>query len=47
MIHGEPNIKNKNKSIIDWTNGCIALQNRDMLEIYKQVSINTPIYIIP
>ena len=47
MIHGEPNVKNKNKSIIDWTNGCIALQNRDMLEIYKQVSIKTPIYIIP
>ena len=45
MIHGEPNIKNKN--IKDWTNGCIALKNEDMLEIYKHVSIKTPIYIKP
>ena len=45
MIHGEPNIKNKNIKV--WTNGCIALKNEDMLEIYKYVSIKTPIYIKP
>ncbi len=47
MIHGEPNIKINEKNIKDWTNGCIALKNKDVKEIYENVSINTPIYIKP
>jgi len=47
MIHGQPNIIRTNKSNKDWTNGCIALQNKDIKELYKYVSINTPIYIKP
>ena len=44
MIHGEPNNKKapQNK---DWTNGCIALSNKDITELYKYVLLNTPIYI--
>lgn len=47
MIHGEPNIKRQNNNLKDWTNGCIALNNKDIKEIYQNVSINTPIYILP
>ena len=47
MIHGEPNIKKNKKNIKDWTDGCIALKNKDLKEIYENVSINTPIYIKP
>jgi len=47
MIHGQPNL-NKNKKIIkDWMNGCIALRNEDVKEIFNYVSIYTPIYIKP
>ena len=31
----------------DWTEGCIALENPDMLEIWNMVSDNTPIKIEP
>ena len=44
MIHGDPNNKSapvKN----DWTNGCIALSNKDITELYGYVSLKTPIYI--
>ena len=44
MIHGDPNNKSapvKN----DWTNGCIALSNKDINELYNYVSLKTPIYI--
>ena len=47
MIHGQPNISKNKKIIKDWTNGCIALTNEDVKEIYHYVSINTPIYIMP
>ncbi|MBH87801.1 MAG: hypothetical protein CMJ12_01425 [Pelagibacterales bacterium] len=47
MIHGQPNIIKNKKIIKDWTNGCIALTNEDVKEIYNYVSINTPIYIMP
>ena len=51
FIHGMPNGKewmrwkyNLNK---DWTNGCIALTNRDMKEIWDLVADGTPIVIEP
>lgn len=31
----------------DWTAGCIAVKNNEMLEIYNAVSIGTPIFIRP
>lgn len=31
---------------IDWTEGCVALENEDMKELYNLVSKGTPVYII-
>jgi murein L,D-transpeptidase YafK len=49
MVHGQPNeagwlerMKNKNR---DWTFGCIALSNNDMVNVYSMVTVNTPILI--
>jgi len=50
MIHGLPNDPRKGVdyySTRDWTDGCIALSNADMLEIWMLVSDNTPIEIQP
>ena len=50
MIHGLPNEMHKEPEYYatqDWTNGCIALSNADMLEIWTLVSNNTPIEILP
>ena len=44
MIHGEPNNKRAPQKK-DWTNGCIALSNKDISELYNYVSLKTPIYI--
>ena len=44
MIHGEPNNKRAPEKN-DWTNGCIALSNKDITELYKYVLLETPIYI--
>jgi murein L,D-transpeptidase YafK len=44
MIHGEPNNKRVPKEK-DWTNGCIALSNKDIAELYKYILLKTPIYI--
>ena len=44
MIHGEPNKKNRSEQK-DWTNGCIALSNKDIEKLYKLVFFETPIYI--
>ena len=44
MIHGEPNNKSAPEKN-DWTNGCIALSNKDITELYKYVLLKTPIYI--
>jgi len=51
VIHGTPNGISE-KAIIrkrgrDWTNGCIAIKNSDMDEIWSLVGINTPIRIKP
>jgi murein L,D-transpeptidase YafK len=50
MIHG---IKNglgwigRFHRYLDWTNGCIAVTNQEMDEIYEAVSIGTAIQILP
>jgi murein L,D-transpeptidase YafK len=50
MIHGLPNEPRKGADYYatqDWTDGCIAVSNADMLEIWMLVSNNTPIEIEP
>ena len=42
MVHGHPITK---KTIKDWTNGCIALSNKDMAELDTLVKVKTPILI--
>ncbi|RDU66067.1 hypothetical protein CQA53_04485 [Helicobacter didelphidarum] len=50
-IHGLPNGMNIAAGLFqsygDWTDGCIALDNRDVKEIYESVKIGTPIVILP
>ena len=52
MIHGQPNhirsakIKAEYKRR-DWTDGCIAVQNHEMDEIWRTVRNGTPIKILP
>jgi murein L,D-transpeptidase YafK len=31
----------------DWTNGCIALTNREITELYRLVAVGTPVHIYP
>ena len=50
MIHGLPN--NPRKSLdyytrVDWTDGCIAVNNADMVEIWLMTMSGTPIDIKP
>lgn len=45
FIHGESR-KNKNQWP-DWTEGCIALKNHEIEELYRRVPIGTPITIVP
>ena len=50
MIHGQPNNPRKSKSYYDnydWTNGCIAVSNADMIDIWLMTDDNTPIEILP
>ncbi len=50
MIHGLPNVPRKSLDYYhsaDWTDGCIALSNNDMLEIWLLTRPNTPIEIRP
>jgi murein L,D-transpeptidase YafK len=50
MIHGQPNVLKRSPAYYqssDWTNGCIALSNDDMLEVWLLTSSNTPIEILP
>lgn len=50
MIHGLPNTPRKPPSFYlsnDWTNGCIALSNDDMLEVWLLTRPDTPIEIKP
>lgn len=50
MIHGQPNRPNKPLEYYktrDWTNGCIAVSNSDMVDIWLMTPDNTPIQILP
>lgn len=50
MIHGMPNHKRWTHDYLirnDWTDGCIAVSNRDMEEIWQLVKDGTPIEIRP
>ncbi len=50
MIHGQPNRPSKPLEYYqtrDWTNGCIAVSNADMVEIWLMTPDNTPIQILP
>jgi murein L,D-transpeptidase YafK len=50
MIHGQPNVPRKPRdyySNVDWTEGCIAVSNSDMVEIWLMTPPDTPIEIQP
>ena len=49
MIHGLPNRLKRDPSYYtsDWTDGCIAVSNSDMVEIWLLTHDNTPIDILP
>jgi murein L,D-transpeptidase YafK len=50
MIHGQPNLPSKSETYYrtqDWTNGCIAVSNSDMIDIWLMTGDNTPIEIRP
>lgn len=49
MIHGMPNRLKREPEYYqrDWTDGCIAVSNSDMVEIWLMTSHNTPIDILP
>lgn len=50
MIHGQPNKPTFSAAYYrtqDWTNGCIALSNSDMIDIWLMTESGTPIEILP
>jgi murein L,D-transpeptidase YafK len=50
MIHGQPNVPSRSEAFYrtqDWTNGCIAVSNSDMIDIWLMTSEDTPIEIQP
>ncbi len=50
MIHGMPNDLKQPIEYYherDWTNGCIAVSNSDLIEIWLQTPADTPIEIMP
>ena len=50
MIHGLPNVPRYPRERYlssDWTDGCIALSNEDMLEVWLLTRPDTPIEILP
>jgi murein L,D-transpeptidase YafK len=50
MIHGLPNALSREPSYYeqrDWTDGCIAVSDSDMLEIWLMTQPDTPIDILP
>ncbi len=50
MIHGQKNGFGWLSSLsqrFNWTNGCIAVTNKEMDEIWKSVKIGTPIEVLP
>ena len=50
MIHGQPNVPSRSETYYrtqDWTNGCIAVSNSDMIDIWLMTGDDTPIEIRP
>jgi len=50
MIHGLPNLPNRSLDYyqrVDWTDGCIALNNSDMVDVWLMTRPGTPIDIYP
>jgi len=50
MLHGWPNVPHRTPDYYrtaDWTDGCIAVANSDMVEIWLMTPIETPIEIRP
>ena len=50
MIHGQPNKPKYNEEYYrrtDWTNGCIAVSNSAMVDIWLMTAASTPIRILP
>ena len=50
MIHGQPNEPKHSDTyyrLTDWTEGCIALSNADMVDFWLMTLPNTPISILP
>jgi murein L,D-transpeptidase YafK len=50
FIHGEPNRPTKPMDYYktrDWTNGCIALSNEDLQEVWELTAGRTPVEIVP
>ena len=47
MIHGLGDPKTSYRRYGDWTEGCIAVSNREMNEIWTMVPDQTPIFIAP
>ena len=50
MIHGQPDEPKNSPSYykaFDWTNGCIAVSNAAMVDIWQLTAKNTPITIYP
>ncbi len=50
MIHGQPNSPTYSEAYYqtqDWTNGCIAVSNSDMIDIWLMTGEDTPIEIKP
>jgi murein L,D-transpeptidase YafK len=50
MIHGQPDEPKKPAGYykkFDWTDGCIAVSNAAMVDIWQLTAVNTPITIVP
>ena len=50
MIHGQPNVPTYSTAYYrqeDWTNGCIAVSNSDMIDIWLMTGNDVPIEILP
>ena len=50
MIHGQPNNPKHSPTYYqqtDWTDGCIAVSNADMVDVWLMTSAGTPVEIVP
>ncbi len=50
MIHGMPSLEKRSLLMFDgrhWTDGCIAISNPHMREVWDLVDLDTPIEILP